>query len=232
MNIIQTREEYVGNLGGGDLKLLESCSPNHFKELKTFHPSGKDCPDTNYIHKGYFYGESDKNRNSFIINEKIHGEQYGLKNYRGGMIVFSTDVNSVELSKNRIINRIKQFLVTLKNRYSRTSMIDRIIRKFNGDETKLVDEKIYSYTVGNFFNGRYLSDDGHTFDEKSTSVEVNGLTTSGLLMLAEFISKSFKQETVLVKDFNKNKIYLADSEKFEGSLEDLEKELDEINVDC
>lgn len=232
MNVIKKRDEYIDSveqfkwLG----KVLESCSESHFKEVKTFHPTGKKCPDTNHVHKGFFYNECEKNKNSFVINEKIHGEQYALKNYKGGMIVFSIEVNAENLSDNKIINHIKQFVLTLKNRFTRNSILDKIVKKFNGDTTKLIDEKIYNYTVGKFFKGRYLSDDNHTFDETSTSIEVNGLSSSGLLLLAEFIAKSFKQETVLVKDFNKDKIYLADSEKFEGSLEELDDEIEKLNT--
>ncbi|MCM1220799.1 MAG: hypothetical protein NC548_40540 [Lachnospiraceae bacterium] len=224
--ITQINEEHINNT------IIKSCSVNHFKLLECFHPSGKPVPNTNHIHKGFYNQESQKNRESFILNEKIHGVQYGLTKYKGGIIVFSLDVNAEKLSDNKIINKLKQFILTLKQRYSKNTIIDKIIRQFNGDETKLVDEKIYAYSVGNMFKGRYLSDNGQTFDEKSISVEVNGVSSSGILLLAEFLTKSFHQETVLVKDFNSDKIYLADSEKFTGSLEDLEKELKKVNVTC
>lgn len=214
-----------------NILIINSCSPKHFKLLGTFHPSGKSVPNSSHIHKGFYYEESEKNKNAFIINEKIHDEQYGLRKYKGGVIVFSVDVNAEKLSDNKILNKIRQFWETFKQRYNKNSKINKIIRLFNDDKTKLVNEKIYSCSVGNYFKGKYLSDDNHLFNEKSTTIEVNGITSSSLLLLAEYICKIFKQETVLVKDFNANKIYLADKEKFDGSIEDLDKQLSQVNIE-
>ena len=51
------------------------------------------------------------------------------------------------------------------------------------------------------------------------------------MRLAEYICQDFLQETVLVKDLNTNKIYLANSKKFEGSEEELKDKLNnEINL--
>lgn len=226
MRSIRKFDEFIEDLES-DL-ILSSCSPKHFKLLEVFHPSGKPVPNTSHVHKGFFYSESEKNRDLFL-SEKIHDEQYALSKYKGGMIVFSVEVNAEKLSENRIINKIKQFWATLKQRYTKNSKINKIIKLFNDDANKLIDEKIYSCSVGNFFKGKYLSDDKELFDEKSTSIEVNGISSSSLLLLAEYICKSFRQETVLVKDFNCDKIYLADKERFAGSLEDLNKQLSRLN---
>lgn len=224
--------ETINDENGINEIIFNTCSIKHFKMLETFHPSGKNVPNTSHIHKGYWYGECEKNKNSFEINEKIHGEQYGLSDYKGGMIVFSLDVNAEKLSDNKIINKVKQFIITLKQRYSKNTIINKIIKQFNGDINKLVDEKIYAYSVGNMFKGQYLSDTGKVFSEKSTTVEVNGLTSSGILLLAEFICKYFHQETVLVKDFNVDKIFLADGDKFKGSIDELNQELSKLNKNC
>lgn len=53
---------------------------------------------------------------------------------------------------------------------------------------------------------KYLSTDGSTMPN---GIEINGLSSEGLLRLAEMIARIFHQETVLVKDFNNMKIYLA-----------------------
>ena len=69
------------------------------------------------------------------------------------------------------------------------------------------------------------------FDDKSLSIEINGLSSKGLLRLAEYICQDFLQETVLMKDLNTNKIYLANGKKFEGSEEELKDKLNnEINL--
>jgi hypothetical protein len=41
------------------------------------------------------------------------------------------------------------------------------------------------------------------------SVEINGLSSKGLLYMGEMIARAFHQESVLIKDLNQNKIYLA-----------------------
>lgn len=71
------------------------------------------------------------------------------------------------------------------------------------------------------------------FNDKSLALEINGLSLKGLLRLAEYISQEFLQETVLVKDLNTNKIYLANSKPFSGNEDDLKNCLNnEINIKC
>lgn len=69
---------------------------------------------------------------------------------------------------------------------------------------------VVGFTVGNFFKGRYPAADGSVFDETSTSIEIIGIPQAALLVLATEIAKEFKQETVLVKDYESQRIYLAD----------------------
>ena len=47
------------------------------------------------------------------------------------------------------------------------------------------------------------------YDEHSLTLEVNGLSSKALLYLGEMIARIFKQECVLIKDLNNNKIYSA-----------------------
>jgi hypothetical protein len=67
------------------------------------------------------------------------------------------------------------------------------------------------------------------FNEKSLCIEVNGLSSRSLLRLAEYLSDSFRQETVLVKDLNNNKIYLADAKP---STLDFDTAMERINTEC
>jgi hypothetical protein len=46
---------------------------------------------------------------------------------------------------------------------------------------------------------------------------LGGVPSEMLLLFAIEICKEFKQETVLVKDFNTNKIFLVDDEGIEGN---------------
>ena len=68
------------------------------------------------------------------------------------------------------------------------------------------------------------------YNERSLAVEINGLSSGSLLKVAEMSAQEFMQETVLVKDLNKNKIYVADSIPMaDGSS--LDTELDKVNTD-
>lgn len=189
-------------------RILKSCRTSHFKEVKYFHPSGKSMPNSICYHRGRFVKECIDNENRFVISEHIHPEQYGLSKYKGGLIVFSSDVNAIKLDTNKLKDVIKQTLATFRNRFFKDKMLKNIMNKFNDDNP--TNENIGAYSIGNFFKGKYVGDNGESFSEKSTSVEINGLSTTALLHLAEFLCKVFKQETVLVKDLNNGKIYLAD----------------------
>jgi hypothetical protein len=106
---------------------------------------------------------------------------------------------------------------SLKNRLFSKSKLSKVINTFNSTEKKLgdsvVDDYIGAFSIGNFFSGRYIGDNEKVFDESSLSIEINGISTNGLMYLAEEIAKEFDQETVLVKDLNVNKIYLMNQER-------------------
>ena len=202
-------------------KIRTRTTNNTIQEIKYFHPSGrKNLPNGNFYQKGGFIMECKNNANSFVLSEDIHGEQYGMANYRGGVIVFSTDVNAVKLHDNRLLNVIKQFLKTQSQRFNKDKKIHNIINK----ETD-TNDYVGAYSFGNFFKGKYVGDNGAVFNDKSLALEINGLSSKGLMRLAEYISKEFLQETVLVKDLNVNKIYLVNQQPFQGSEEDLVKRL-------
>jgi hypothetical protein len=81
-----------------------------------------------------------------------------------------------------------------------SSKINKII--YNNPE-------IQGVTIGNFVKGRYVAKNGSLYDETSLSVEIIGITSDVLNKVAEELAKEFKQETVLVKNYNDNKIYLV-----------------------
>ena len=195
------------------------------REIKYFHPSGKPMPNGSHIQRGGYLNECRLNTNAYTLDEGVHGEQYGLAKYRGGIITFSTDINATKLSDNRLINKIKQTVETFKQRLNKDKMIHKAVTLFDRENE---EEYIGSYSVGHFFKGRYVGDKGEMFNEKSVSVEVNGLSSKSLVNLAERIADMFRQETVLVKDLNNNKIFLVDREP---SDEPLEKAMERINTE-
>jgi hypothetical protein len=198
------------------------------KEIKYFSTNGDTLPNGHQIQKAGFIKECNDNSDKFKIAnfqyfisktfelvEALHPEQYGLADYRGGIITFSTDVNAVEFDTNKIINFFKKVYKSIYNRFFAKSKVNNVINKYNDEN---VEEYIGAFSIGNFFSGRYIGDSGKMFDEKSLSVEINGISTKALFYFAEEIAKEFEQETVLVKDLNADKIFLVDKDR-DGSYD-------------
>ena len=132
------------------------------------------------------------------INERIMFEP--ADNKKGGIIVFSTDVNAISLSKNQIINKIKQTIETLKNRLFATKKIDKIANR----------NELVGWTVGHYLDGRYTDKKGNQYGENSLSVEIIGVDTEKLINIATTLCRYFKQESVLVKDYSQNRVMFVD----------------------
>ena len=207
-------------------KVISETNHTNWTEVKYFHPQRQTMPNGSHYQRGGFLQECRENSNSFVLDEGVHGNQYGMSKYRGGIIVFSTDVNAVELDKNKIVNKIKQVIATFKNRFRKDSIIHNVMNKFNDNG----DEYIGAYSVGNFFKGKYVGDNGEMYNERSLAIEINGLSSKSLLKVAEMIAQEFMQETVLVKDLNRNKIYPADSIPMPIDS-NLDAELDNVNTE-
>ena len=170
------------------------------RKVRHFHPSGLAMPNGSHIQRGGYLAECRRNAELFTLDESVHGEQYGFLDYRGGVIVLPTDVNAEEMSRNALMDKVKQIVMTYGNRLRK----GRVVRKpLNGKGM----EHIGAYSVGRSFTGKYVGDNGEMYDEKSLSVEVNGLSGRSLLRFAEMLADVFRQETVLVKDLNTGKIY-------------------------
>lgn len=185
-------------------KILSEKYHTKWIEIKYFHPEGLGFPNGSHYQRGGYLRECKKNIDSFVLDEGVHDTKYGMSDNRGGIIVFSTDVNALSLDDNKVLNKIRQILTS----YKKDSMIKS---NDNGGES------IGAYSVGNFFKGKYVGNNGKVFSDESLSIEMNGLSRESLLKMAEMIAQEFLQETVLVKDLSKNKIYLADSIPTKGS---------------
>jgi hypothetical protein len=118
---------------------------------------------------------------------------------KGGIISFSTDVNAVQSSKNKVLNFIKNKVATYKNRFMKNAKIYKVLNRHS---------EIYGVTIGNFVKGRYKDKDGNFYNEKSLSIEIIGITTEVLDAVAKDLTKEFTQESVLVKNYATNDIYL------------------------
>ena len=146
--------------------------------------------------------------NSFPIIEycryrEIMGEGIQFEpepNKRGGIIAFSTDVNAIQLSPNKIANWIKQKIATIKNRMNVTKKVDKIA----------VDNDLIGWTIGHYLDGRYTAKNGKQYGENSLSLEVVGIDFEKLVHIGEDLCKSFRQEAVLVKDYSSGRVLFVD----------------------
>lgn len=157
------------------------------------------------------YVTADTTKYAFVINNNKHTimeitEKHSLEdlkkiarefetvdpNKKGGIIAFSTDVNSVQLSENKVMNWIKQKLTTLKNRLMKNKMLTNIIKRH---------EENIGFTIGNFVHGNYKDREGNVYNEKSLTIEIINIDQELLYDIAEEICKDFNQESVLVKDY-------------------------------
>jgi len=121
---------------------------------------------------------------------------------KGGIIVFSTDVNAIKMNDNVLKNFIYQKLTSLANYINKNKKVTDLLAK---------NKNLHGmgYSVGNFVKGRYISKDGQTFSEKSTSVEIIGIESDVLIKIAENICSEFRQESVLVKNYATNSICIV-----------------------
>ena len=120
---------------------------------------------------------------------------------KGGIIVFSVNVNALQLSKIKVVRLIKNAVATFKNKLFKDRKINKVLSQY---------DEVYGVTIGNFVKGRYKSEtNGSMYDESSLSIEIIGITPDVLNRVAEDLAKEFKQETVLVKNYEDNRIYLV-----------------------
>lgn len=212
MKSIKTRLE-EDNSGVTELVKMLPENLDATGEIQWFVRDGSKTPNVPNWHQKERREEIAENKNAFDsplshLYEAVNADQYNLAKYRGGVIVFSTDVNAVKQDENAIKDKFKKLLATFKNQFFTSKMLREIIKHFNKYNPD--DEAIAGYSIGNYFKGKYLSPDtGEEFTEKSISIEIDGASTPALLGLGEYICRVFKQETVLIKDFNTNKIYFA-----------------------
>ena len=136
----------------------------------------------------------------FEDNDFKEIESYTLEtpDKKGGIIVFSSDVNAEKLSENKIANWIKQKLLSLKQRIFHKNILKKILE---------TNKDVLGYSIGNYFTGRYYDETNKKFyDDHSLTVEIVGISQELLYEIAEEICKAFNQQSVLVKDYENGDI--------------------------
>jgi len=173
------------------------------REVKYFHPSGRSLPNGSNIQRGGFLNECRQNKNAYTLDESV---QHGLAKFKGGVVTFPADINTVQMDSDALANEIKQGVETFRKQFGKNKL-NKVVGIFTHSE----EEYIAACSVGYFFHGSYLGDNGAVYNERGMSVEVNGLSSRSLVKLAGYMAKLLRQETVLVKDLNTEKIFLVTS---------------------
>ena len=133
------------------------------------------------------------------LNEGIQFEP--SPDEKGGIIVFSTDVNAEKQSDNKIVNWLKQKMMTISNRLNATKKIDKIA----------ADNELVGWTIGHYLDGRYTSPkNGKQYGENSLSVEIIGVNFEQLVKISMELCAAFSQESVLLKDFSSGRVLFVD----------------------
>lgn len=181
--------------------IMEKLNPE-FKFINEIKKSNYECK-YECLNEAKSWSDGMKKNNfpkiNFSIEKTILSEGIDFEpeeNEKGGIIVFSTDVNAVELSPNKIKNWVKQKIATYTNRFQSTKMIDKIADK----------HQLIGWTIGHYLDGRYKAKNGKMFGENSLSVEIIGINFEKLISIAEDICRDFKQESVLLQDFSSGRV--------------------------
>lgn len=184
-------------------------------EVNYFHPAGlKTIPNGHPIQKGGFFKECRDNKNKFKVNNNhyvikelfqlvpaIDSKENVLSDCSGGIVLLPTSEHSLERTYNKLFDWIMEQGKTLVHRF-----FTKAIRTHGGGTS---DGFIGALSIGYFFSGKYVADNEMIFDENAVSIEVNGISSQGLVYLATEIAREFNQKTVLVKDFNADTIMLV-----------------------
>jgi len=119
-----------------------------------------------------------------------------------GLITFSTDLNFTLVKAETFIDKVKLFFDSnWKAFLNRQNVRGRL-------KNILVDKNIQSeYTLSRNLFSAHKSKNGITLYKKSYSMTIESVDSNVLILIATEICKEFKQETVMVRDFNKNKVY-------------------------
>jgi hypothetical protein len=118
---------------------------------------------------------------------------------KGLIVVFPADFHGIKMTKIELIDLFKEKILTIRNIVTDTKTSNKEIEQ---------NSEVYGISIGSFVKGSYTSKDGQLFDVSSIGVEVTGLIPDVSNRCVEEISTELKQEIVLIKKSQDNRIYL------------------------
>lgn len=126
-----------------------------------------------------------------------------------GVIIFSTDLDSTIVKAETFSDMVKFFFDSKWKAFlNRLNVSDKLRNILLDKYTKP------EYTLSrNFFSGHTFKN-GITLYKKSYTITIVGVDFDILILIASEICKEFKQETVMVRDFNKSKVYFVNDKDY------------------
>ena len=126
-----------------------------------------------------------------------------------GVIIFSADVDSTIVKADTFGDMVKFFFDTKWKAFlNRLNVSDKLRNLLLDKYTKP------EYTLGRNFTGSYKNKNGITINKNSYTIGIVGVDSDVLILIASEICKEFKQETVMVRDFNKSKVYFVNDKEY------------------
>ena len=183
-----------------NIKLL----PNKFQVLKIkhFHPSGQDMPDTHYFAKGGFSKECIDNENAYALEESVHPHNNQHANgHIGGIITFPAD----QFQRHGLFG---SFFNHFKKEIFHRNFFERLLERER--------EVTVDFSDGEIFKGFFINRQSEEiYNEKSSTLEISGLSSKELLALVKCLFEEYPSTTeVLVNDLNKREHYLVSLKKW------------------
>ena len=126
-----------------------------------------------------------------------------------GVIIFSTDLDATIVKSETFSDMVKFFFDSKWKAFlNRLNVSDKLRNILLDKYTKP------EYTLGRNFTGSYKNKNGITINKNSYTIGIDGVDSDILILIASEICKEFKQETVMVRDFNKSKVYFVNNKEY------------------
>lgn len=126
-----------------------------------------------------------------------------------GVIIFSTDLDATLIKAETFIDRVKFFFDGKRKAFLNGINVRGRIKNI------LADKFIQSeYSLRRNLLSVYKSKNGVImYKKKSYTMAIDGVDFDVLILIATEICKEFKQETVMVRNFNKSKVYFVNDKE-------------------
>ena len=196
----------------------------NIEKIDYFRHDGKnEKPNGMYIVKGFLYSQIMTNKASFrqspstkfFLAENPTNKQLVFSKYKGGMIVFPNNIKFAFDAKNVLKTQqlLQEVFAKVFNVSNKDHKAFKLVRKWR-QEIDYTDEKVEgNFNFGYCFKGKYISENS-AYNENSVTVEIKGVPPELLLLFGAKLSALFTEDSVLIKDFTDDEVYITNKNNF------------------